>query len=74
MELAGTLRCPECEESSRPRPAPPALIGVEPSLFEVLGMDVFEHEDEASRKKHKVALWRDRASGLTFIDILIMGA
>ena len=70
IELAGTLRCPECEEASKPRPAPPASIGVEPSLFEILGADVFEYEEDATRKKYKIALWRDRASGLTFLDIL----
>ena len=70
IELAGTLRCSECEEASRPRPAPPASMGKGPELFEILGTDVFEYEDEAEKQKYAVALWRDRASGLVMLDIL----
>ena len=70
IALAGTLECPECREASKPRPAPPASMGQEPALFEVLGTDVFEIEDEASKMKYKVQIWRDRASGLTMLDIL----
>ena len=70
IQLAGSLECPECREASKPRPSPPASLGEEPALFEVLGTDVFEIEDEKAKKKYKVQLWRDRASGLTMLDLL----
>ena len=70
IELAGTLKCPDCEEASKPRLMPPASTGEEPQLFEILGVDAFEFEDEKGKKKHFGLLWRDRASGLTKIDML----
>ena len=70
IELAGSLECAECREASKPRPAPPASLGEEPALFEVLGTDVFELEDETAKMKYKVQIWRDRASGLTMFDVL----
>ena len=70
QDLAMTLQCPECTEASKPRPAPPASLGAEPALFEIVGTDIFEWEDDDEKTKYKVALWRDRASGLTFLDVL----
>ena len=81
LELAQHLKCPECVEASQPRPPPPASVGEEAKLFEFLGTDVFEFEEpikdaeEAVKekkevRKHKLMLWRDRASGLTMIDHL----
>ena len=70
IELAGTLVCPECQEASRPGLKPPASTQEEHGLFEVLGTDIFEYEDDRNKKKYKGILWRDRASGLTMIEIL----
>ena len=70
VSLASTLVCPDCIESSKPKPRPPASMGETPSIFEVLGTDVFEFEDEPNQTKFKMILWRDRASGLTMIDTL----
>ena len=49
---------------------PPASSGEEPQLFEVLGSDVFEYENENEKKKYWGILWRDRASGLTMFDMV----
>ena len=68
IALAGTLECPECREAARPKPSPPASTGEEPQLFEILGSDAFEYE--ALDKKYFGLLWRDRASGLTMIDMM----
>ena len=73
VELAGTLECPECKEAAKPYLKPPASVGDEPHLFEVLGSDVFEYEDPKTKKKYDGIIWRDRASGLTMFDILHEG-
>ena len=70
LKIAEKLECPECKESSRPRPRPPASAGDEAKIYEILGTDVFEFEDEKQNKKYKMILWRDRGSGLTMIDHL----
>ena len=70
IELAKTLVCPECVEASKPRPAPPASTGDEPQIFETLGADAFEYEDEAAKVKYKMMIWRDRASGLVMFDTM----
>ena len=70
LELAGTLQCPECREAARPKLVPPASTGEELQLFEIVGVDAFEYEDEKGAKKHHGLFWRDRASGLTMIDML----
>ena len=70
LEIAGKLHCPECAEASRPGPKPPASLGETPSIFEILGTDVFEYEDEKAKTKMKFILWRDRACGLCMIDHL----
>ncbi len=69
IELAGTLTCPECQEASMPKPKPPASLEEEPKMFEVVGTDIFEYEDE-EKKKYKGIIWRDRATGLTMLEIL----
>ena len=61
VELAGSLQCPACIESKRPLLHPPASTHDDPKLFEVVGTDIFEYEHGS--KKHKLILWRDRASG-----------
>ena len=68
-ELARELRCADCEESRRISPAPPASTEDPPALWEVLGMDVFEHEfsQNGSRKKSKFLLMQDRASRLCMV-------
>jgi hypothetical protein len=71
IELAGTLTCPECQEASKPAPRPPAGTDDGPALFEMLGTDVVEYEHNDI--KYEGILWRDRASGLTMIDILHQG-
>eukprot|EP00438_Fugacium_kawagutii_P018226 Skav218341 [mRNA] locus=scaffold755:624672:632918:- [translate_table: standard] len=68
LEIASNLTCPECIEASKPRPRPPASMGELPKIYEILGTDVFEYE--AGKVKYKMVLWRDRASGLTFLDHL----
>ena len=73
IELAGTLECPECKEAAKPALAPPASTGEEPQLFEILGTDIFEYEDPHSKNKYKIAIWRDRASGFTMLDVLHAG-
>lgn len=70
VELAGTLQCPECKEAAKPKLVPLASTGEEPQLFEIVGVDAFEYEDEKGGKKYHGLLWRDRASGLTMIDML----
>ena len=70
VELAGSLECPDCKEAAKPKLHPPASTGEEPQLFEVVGVDAFEYEDEKGSQKHHGLLWRDRASGLTMVDML----
>ena len=75
LEIAQNLRCPECVEASKPRPHPPASTGEEPKVFEYLGTDVFEFEEPApenpngdEKLKHKLIIFRDRATGLTMFE------
>ena len=75
--MAENLQCPDCLESKRPHPAPPSSLEETPALFEQVGTDVFEVEyadvkdDGGSTSlKAKFVLWRDRASGLTVVDLL----
>ena len=75
LEIAQGLKCPECVEASTPKPHPPASLGEEPKIYEYLGTDVFEFEEpnatkEDEKKKHKLIIFRDRASGLTMIEHL----
>ena len=77
LDLAENLQCPDCLESKKPRPAPPSSTRELPALFEQVGTDVFELEFSEVREgqqsdvlKAKFVLWRDRASGLTFVDLL----
>ena len=69
LELAANLECPERKEASKPRPRPPAGTNETPNPFEQVGADVFEYE-EKDGVKHKMILWRDRATGLTMVDHL----
>ena len=69
IELAGNLQCPACIESKKPMLHPPASTKDDPTLFEVVGTDVFEFEHGTS--KHKLILWRDRASGYIITDHLM---
>lgn len=68
IEMAGKLECPDCVEAKKPPPHPVASIGNTPSMYEILGTDVFEFEHQG--RKHKFILWRDRASGLAAVDHL----
>ena len=68
VELAGSLECPECVESKRPTPVPPASTGDLPAMWEIVGTDIFEYEHE--EKKHKFILWRDRATGYAYVEHL----
>ena len=68
ITMAGSLECPDCMESRRPHPHPPAGDREQPALWEILGTDVFEFEHEDL--KYKFVLWLDRASGLAFVDHL----
>ena len=68
IELAGSLQCPDCIEAQRPGLRPPASTKETPELFEVVGTDIFEFEH--CDKKHKLILWRDRASGYVYVEQL----
>ena len=68
IDLAGSLQCPECVESKRPQPQPPASTKPMADLWEIVGTDVFEFEHD--EEKHKFVLWRDRASGYAFVKHL----
>ena len=72
VALAGNLECPECRESGKPMPRPPASLSEPPKLYEVLGTDVFDyvHKDGVLERKFKFILWRDRACGLTMVNLL----
>eukprot|EP00435_Cladocopium_sp_Y103_P022810 s1452_g5.t1 len=75
LEVAQNLKCPECIEASKPRLHPPASTGEEPKIFEYLGTDVFEYEEPSDKTpeekiKHKMIIYRDRASGLTMFSHL----
>ena len=75
VALAGGLQCPECIESRRPQLHPPASLNVATELYEVIGVDVFEYEREEdvsreAKEKHKLLLWRDRASGYVYVEHL----
>ena len=68
IDMAGRLTCPECVESRKPKPQPPSSMHPMPGLFEIVGTDIFEFEH--GDRKHKLILWRDRASGLVMVDEL----
>ena len=68
ISMAGSLQCPDCIESKRPLPHPPAGDKGHPSLWEIVGTDVFEFEGDVV--KYKFMIWRDRASGYIFVDHL----
>lgn len=77
LDLAESLQCPDRLESKKPRPAPPSFTRELPALFEQVGTDVFELEfsevhdgQQSDALKAKFILWRDRASGLTAVDLL----
>eukprot|EP00435_Cladocopium_sp_Y103_P023252 s2397_g5.t1 len=44
VELAGNLQCPSCVEAKKSKPAPVASLKETPSLYEIVGMDLFEFE------------------------------
>ena len=65
VELAKTIECPACIESRRPIPNPPSSTSGPPSLWELVGTDVFEFSfknEERKIRKLKGCLWVDRAS------------
>ena len=66
VDLARSLTCPDCLESSRISPAPPASGDPPPALWERLGMDIFEYEfrgpQNTENKKAKFLILMDRAS------------
>ena len=66
IELAGNLECAACAEARRAKPAPVASLKETPTLFEIVGMDIFEFENDG--KKHKLLLMRDRASGYVMVE------
>ena len=68
IELAGNLQCPSCTESKRAKPASVASLKETPSLFEIVGMEIFEFEH--GDRKHKRLLIRDRASGLVMVEYM----
>jgi len=68
IKLCGDMQCPDCIEAKRPSPPPPSSLKESPDLFEIVGSDVFEYEHQG--RKHKLVLWRDRASGLAFVHLL----
>ena len=68
IRLCGDMQCPDCIEARRPSPPPPSSLKESPDLFEIVGSDVFEFEHQG--RKHKLVLWRDRASGLAFVHML----
>ena len=77
QQMAENLQGPDCIESKKPHPAPPSLLEETPALFQQVGTDVFEAEyadvkndGGSSNLKAKFVLWRDRASGLTVVDLL----
>ena len=72
ITLAGSLECPECRESGKPMPRPPASMSEPSKLYEILGTDVFDYtfKDGPLERKFKFILWRDRACGLTMVDLL----
>ena len=71
-ELARSLKCDDCEESRRISPVPPASTEEQPSLWETLGLDVFEYEYEAggTKMKAKFLLFQDRASRYCMTKLL----
>ncbi|CAE7503185.1 GIP, partial [Symbiodinium microadriaticum] len=71
-ELARSLKCDDCEESRRISPVPPASTEEQPSLWETLGLDVFEYEYEAggTKMKAKYLLFQDRASRYCMTKLL----
>ena len=68
IELALSMQCPDCVEAKRPPPTPVASLHETPSLFEIVGTDVFEYEHNSI--KYKFLLLRDRASGLMMVELL----
>ena len=55
-------------ESQKPMLHPPASTQDDPVLFECVGADIFEFEHDG--KKHKLVLWRDRASSYVITEHL----
>ena len=68
IEMAGKMSCPDCVEAQKPRPHPPAALGNNPGLYEIVGTDIFEFD--CKQKKYNFILWRDRASGLVMVEEL----
>ena len=69
VALAGELRCSECIEAKKPRPAPPASAGELPGLFDVFEVE-FNHRETQEVQKAKFILCRDRASRLAQVDLM----
>ena len=68
IELAGNLQCPSCTEAKRSKPASVASLKETPSLYEIVGMDIFELE--VGDRKHKALMIRDRASGMVMVEYM----
>ena len=72
VDLANSLTCSECLEARRPTGAPTASLDEPASLWEVLGMDVFEWEYRQGdqSRKCKALLMIDRASRYVAVYVL----
>ena len=68
VNLAKNMQCPDCQEAKRPQSVPVASLHETPTLFEVVGTDIFEYEYKG--RKHKFMMMRDRASGLLMVEHL----
>ena len=72
VELARSLSCDDCAEVRRQTGPPLASAEQPPSLWEILGMDVFEYEYKLEGKpmKAKFLLMIDRASRFVMTHLL----
>ena len=71
VEFAKSVECPACIESRRPLPNPPSSTESPPSLYEVVGTDVFEYSfknEEGKIRKLKACIWVDRASRFCMVS------
>ena len=68
IDLAGSIKCPDCVEAKLPVPAPVASLHETPGLMEIIGSDIFEFEAEVY--KYKMMLIRDRASGFVMVETM----
>ena len=74
VTLSGSLQCKECQEARRPRPHPPASMVKSLLCLKFLErtcLTTFARSTARSTSnKYKFFLWKDRASGLTMVDLL----